>query len=271
MKSIFSRNISKWMLCAGFVSAMSAMPASASILLAGDDFNSYATGALNGKNGGTGWAGAWVDGGGTNSNVVAAAGDAPMTGNAVRITGNDTAAATRLLSSARSANTIVEFLFQFDAGTITNNDFMALWFGSSTGPNIGFKANCGNGSCVDDIFVRTTGSAGDMAQNIVVGQTYSVLGYLQKTGASTVYNRFDLWVNPTDDERLSLTGSDANFVGASSVSSFNQIGFRTANLSAGEALLIDDLRLSAVPEPGTLALIGLALTGIAGVARRRKA
>jgi hypothetical protein len=71
-----------------------------------------------------------------------------------------------------SGSVIVNFDFQFDAGAITNNDFMGL--------------------CTADLFVRTTGTSGQFFQNIALGTTYSIMGYLQKTGGSLNYNQFDL-------------------------------------------------------------------------------
>lgn len=270
------RNSIALSICLGLGGLLAMTPALSNVLLASDNFNTYGVSSLNGNNGGTGWGGAWVDANPVNANVVSVGGsDSPMTGNAVRFTGNSDAAATRTLATALNGNVIVNFDFQFDAGTISNNDFMGLWFGNSTGPNIGLKANCGGvNGCTADIFARTSGSdAGGNFQNITLGTTYRVMGYLQKTGTSVVYNRFDLWVNPTSSEIATLTGSDAFDTGASSLSSFNVIGFRTANLSAAapvDALLVDNLTLNRVPEPGTLALVGLALAGFGGMVRRRR-
>lgn len=252
------------------LSSLLATPTMAHVVIANDNFNSYTTGAaIKGANGGTGWTSGWGDAQLTNG-VVAV--DPAMSGNALRLTGNDDAAATRTLAGAVNGNVIISFDFQFDAGSVTNNDFLGLWFGNSNGPNIGLKANCGGGSsCTNDLFVRTSGSdAGGNLQNIAVGTTYTLMGYLQKTGTSTVYNRFDFWLNPTAQEMATLTGADVFDTGVSSIGSFNQIGFRTANLAAGDAVLVDNLRISRVPEPGTLALLGLALAGVALTGRRRQ-
>ncbi len=260
----------KQLFSAFALSSLLAAPAMAGVVIASDNFDGYTIGSgINGASGGTGWAAGWVDAGAVNARVAS---DAAMTGNALRITGNSDAAATRNLASAVTGNVIISFDFQFGAGSITNNDFLGLWFGNSNGPNIGLKANCGGGSsCTNDLFVRTSGTdAGGNLQNITVGTTYTLMGYLQKTGTSTVYNRFDFWLNPTAQEMATLTGSDVFDTGASSIGSFNQIGFRTATLSTGDALLVDNLRISQVPEPGTLALLGLALAGVAASVRRRQ-
>lgn len=253
----------KTLLSAVALSSLLSAPALADVVLASDSFNSYANGTIAGANGGTGWAGAW-----TGSSA------ASVNGGALQITGNSAInnidfVATRLLSTPVTGNVIVSFDFTLSGGSLQDNDFLALWFGSSTGPNIGLKANCGGG-CSNDLFVRTGGSdAGGNLQNVALGTTYSLMGYLQKTANSSVYNRFDLWVNPSAQEIATLTGSDVFDTGNAAIGSFDRIGLRGANLDSGDIIRIDNLRLSQVPEPGILALLGLALAGMAVVRRRR--
>jgi len=174
------------------------------------------------------------------------------------------------LAETQTGGIIVDFSFSY-TGTLGNNDFMGLWLGDANGPSFGLKANCGNGSCTNDLYVRTVGTDGPwlLGSDLVAGQSYHLLGYLSKTGGSEFYNSFAAWMNPTADEMNSLTGADKVATGVSKIKSVSQIGIRTVNIDSGVKVSIDNLRVSEVPEPASLSLFGLALAGL-GLASRRK-
>lgn len=240
-------------------------------MIASDDFHGYNVGVLAGNNGGSGWSGAWV----TTAPVVVTVVDpsTDLQGNrAIAFAGNNDAAASRSLSQTLSGDILIDFLIQF-SGTVGDNDFLGLYFGSSfTGPNIGLKGNYGTGSDTEDFFVRTGGTSGSFlsGSEITSGTTYHLFGHLYKAPENnTYYNRFDAWLNPTSAEMMSLTGWDARFSGNSTITSIDKIGFRTANIDSGDTVLIDQLSISSVPEPSTVLLMVFGLVGLAGVARKK--
>lgn len=167
-----------------------------------------------------------------------------------------------------SSDVLVNYTFSY-TGTLQSNDFLGFWFGTSTGPNFGLKANCGN-NCSNDIFARMGGTDGTFLANtdLVAGTEYHLMAYLRKTKGSASYNSLSVWLNPSAEEMTSLTGADLNVSGGS-INSFSNVGFRTANIDNGVTVTVSDVSISAVPEPGSLALLGAAFAGL-GFLRRRK-
>jgi hypothetical protein len=186
----------------------------------------------------------------------------------------------------------VDFLIQIDAGSLTANDFLALWLDTvvtgthTTRPNIGIKAD---GVGTDDVFARTyltnTPPGGAFVQDSNIGSindvTHHIVGRLFKSSStlSSNYDRFQVWLNPVFGD-FELPGASVTFSGNAGISQITHVGFRTANLNRfgiSDVVLIDNLRLSTtwkealgIPEPASLALFGVGLVGL-GFLRRRKA
>ena len=187
-----------------------------------------------------------------------------------------------------TANTdiLVNLAFAY-SGVLNGNDFLSLWFGydaagsssdknvsadHTNGPNIGIKGNGGSGTSTLDLVVRDTGTGGNWLAGSAIAPnvTYQLFGHLYKSAGSSTYNRFDAWLNPTAEEMNTLTGADATSTDNSGITALNTFGFRSANLDSGDSISVSDVSIQDIPEPGTIALAGIALCGLAGLASKKR-
>ena len=257
----------------------------------GDNFDTdgVAGDALNGKNGGVGFASAWS----ANANDVTLQTNTlnpPIGPTGSSLTafiqpasniGNDNDVMSRTFAPMTSP---VYVGFTVRSGFDATNDFFQL-YATDAGGNMDSGLSVGIRNQGSKPFFARVGNSSNTTNSAipaVAGQDYRIIGKFSIDGAGTIFNRTDLFVDP-----LSLIegAPDATEINATiSLTQLEKIGVRLNTGETADSIILDDLVISdnfadaaagaaPVPEPASIALwvlVGLVALGFGRKIRQRR-
>lgn len=234
-----------------------ALPTPGSAALIAEDSFYTGGGTLNGRNGGSGWAGAWVTNGLGNlatcvdstegSLHFTPAGGATILGGseAVDISGTvNNPVVYRQLASAQNGTFYVAYLLRQVAGSWGGNNTFSVHLADS-GVNTG-TLNFGIRGGADFMVRSGTGAplAGDGTGTLTPNTTYYLVARLSKPGGSSTYDQIDMWVNPrvASSNSPNVTLTLTNGTGLASIS---HLFLRAAAMDAADVVRVDELKVGA--------------------------
>jgi hypothetical protein len=255
-----------------------AAPASA-VVIVGDSFEIYATGALAGRNGGLVATGSWTSPYSAISTITVVNGGLSYLNGAIDIqggaqsasvgSGNSDTALSRSIDPQTGA-LYFSLLLRPENG-LDSNDFIQFLLNDDTDLNnagsFGFRNMAGN-----LFFARTQNSTAatmDSAIGAADDTTFLLVGKLSKASSSN-YDRFDLFVNPSTLIEPLPSATQSGSIGTGITIDF--FTMRTVTLDSGDRFDFDALRIgttyldvvglmpaTVVPEPSSLVVFGTLL------------
>ncbi len=229
-------------------------------LIAEDSFSYLSTGGgtLNGKNGGTGWAGPWVTNDLGNVAVVADAtgqalsftpvGGATIDGSAEAVDFLGVVnqpVAYRQLAAPQTGTFYVGYLMRLVSGTWTGTDTFSLHLADS-GNNVSTLNFGARGGA--DFMVRLGNGAPDstnvIATPLIPNTTYYLVARLSQPGGSGRYDRIEMWLNPAyaASQAPHLT---YNLPAGTGLPSISHLMVRIAAFASDDTVRMDELKVSA--------------------------
>ncbi|MCC5848551.1 MAG: PEP-CTERM sorting domain-containing protein [Verrucomicrobia bacterium] len=124
----------------------------------------------------------------------------------------------------------------------------------------------------DDSFANTTNESTDISGGQNTSTTQMAVGRLSKDG-TTNYNTLDLWINPDSLSEGTPDATVSRDMGISELTTF--YFFSGASNQNNQTVSMDNIMIGSsydsvvIPEPGTLVLLGIALSAVALFGRRR--
>jgi hypothetical protein len=220
---------------------------------------------LNSQAGGIGWTDAWF----AESNVT-------IQGGAASIAGADF---PHLMSRPFAPTSDTLYVGMQLRTDMWDNDFMQLQVSNGATGNgantmtvgldgrnaIGFYSRIGTSG---------QGSSFSTGATFADATDYLLVGKFSKDGGSATYNRVDFFVDPVGLTEPAMADATRDGID-STLNELSLFTVRTALMEGTETILIDDLRVAtsfaaAVPEPSSLLLAAVAVTGLLGRCRRRQ-
>ncbi|MEM6550726.1 MAG: PEP-CTERM sorting domain-containing protein [Planctomycetota bacterium] len=257
--------------------------------LLSDNFESYATGDLNGNGGWTANAAVDVVAGGldyANGDITINGGDQRVFSNALSPN------AQTALASNSFASQDGEVWFSFTLQADNSSNTPRYWFyvgedAALASGSSGVKGSIADNNTGDDgiraEFRRNTNAQSSSDAAFTSNEVLFVVGRLSKDGvgpsAADAYDLFEFWLNPSSTTLGAPTRSIEPNTASTFTDGIDTFGLTT--LSAATDLSWDNLLIGTsqadvvdvyttpIPEPASLALVGLGLLAIGG--RRRRA